>query len=595
MHKRGVTEKPHNFKKAWKNILKYSKRYYLLIVIALITSVVATILALIAPTELSRLANEISNVISENNIEMENILLIGINILFLYFLNYVFSATAAISMVQINQNIGKNLRRDIFEKINKMRMEKIKKESIGDVISRIANDVDTLCGAINNSITSLVSSVVLLVGCVVMMFITNAMLASVAIAASLIGFVFITIIAKKSQKYFSKQQKEIGKINGYIEETFTGQEQIAAYCQEENNINKFDELNAELYKSSFNAQSLSGLMQPMMTFMGNLGYISVWLFGGLLAFNNVITFGTVIAFIIYIEYFSEPLTKISKAIQTLQSAAAAGERIFEFLDNEEVSDESQKQRLLSNVKGNVEFKNVKFGYTPDNIVIENFSLSVAAGEKIAIVGHTGSGKTTLVNLLMRFYDIQEGDILIDGVSILDMSREEVHDSFSMVLQDSWVFEGTIKDNLKYCKDDVSDEMIINACKSVGIHHFIKTLPNGYNTVLNEKTSLSQGQKQQLTIARAIIANKNMTILDEATSSVDTRTERKIQKSMDMLTKGKTSFVVAHRLSTIQNADKIVVLDKGKIVETGTHEQLIQNGKYYKELYSSQFDTIDTEY
>ena len=595
MHKRGVTEKPHNFKKAWKNILKYSKRYYLLIVIALIASVVATFLALVAPTELSRLANEISNVISENNIEMENILLIGINILFLYFLNYVFSATAAISMVQINQNIGKNLRRDIFEKINKMLMEKIKKESIGDVISRIANDVDTLCGAINNSITSLVSSVVLLVGCVVMMFITNAMLASVAIAASLIGFVFITIIAKKSQKYFSKQQKEIGKINGYIEEAFTGQEQIAAYCQEENNINKFDELNAELYKSSFNAQSLSGLMQPMMTFMGNLGYISVWLFGGLLAFNNVITFGTVIAFIIYIEYFSEPLTKISKAIQTLQSAAAAGERIFEFLDNEEVSDESQKQRLLSNVKGNVEFKNVKFGYTPDNIVIENFSLSVAAGEKIAIVGHTGSGKTTLVNLLMRFYDIQEGDILIDGVSILDMSREEVHDSFSMVLQDSWVFEGTIKDNLKYCKDDVSDEMIINACKSVGIHHFIKTLPNGYNTVLNEKTSLSQGQKQQLTIARAIIANKNMTILDEATSSVDTRTERKIQKSMDMLTKGKTSFVVAHRLSTIQNADKIVVLDKGKIVETGTHEQLIQNGKYYKELYSSQFDTIDTEY
>jgi ATP-binding cassette subfamily B protein len=410
-----------------------------------------------------------------------------------------------------------------------------------------------------------------------------------AVLSSLLGFGIIFVIMGRSQKYFTRQQQCLGKINGHIEEMYAGHTVVKAYNDEEESGRIFDEMNHNLYESGFKAQCLAGIMQPLMGFIGNLGYVAVCVVGGALVLNGKTTFGVIVAFMMYVRYFTQPLSQIAQAMQSLQSAAAAGERVFEFLEAEELSDESGKTAALENVSGNVEFEHVKFGYNEEKVIIHDFSAKAKAGQKIAIVGPTGAGKTTLVNLLMRFYELQDGDIKIDGVSTKDMKREDVHSQFCMVLQDTWLFEGTVRENLVYCKENVSDEKITQACRAVGLDHYIRTLPKGYDTVLNDQVNLSQGQKQQLTIARAMIADKPMLILDEATSSVDTRTEQQIQNAMDMLMENRTSFVIAHRLSTIKNADLILVLKDGDIIESGTHDELLEKNGFYAELYNSQFE------
>jgi ATP-binding cassette subfamily B protein len=410
-----------------------------------------------------------------------------------------------------------------------------------------------------------------------------------AVLASLLGFVLIFLIMGRSQKYFTRQQQCLGKINGHIEEMYAGHTVVKAYNGEEASGAVFDEMNRQLYESGLRAQSMAGVMQPLMGFIGNLGYVAVCVVGGAMALKGKISFGVIVAFMMYIRYFTQPLSQIAQAMQSLQSAAAAGERVFEFLEADEMEDESAKTETLSDVQGQVEFDHVKFGYDDDKVIIHDFSAKAKPGQKIAIVGPTGAGKTTLVNLLMRFYEIQGGDIRIDGKSTRAMKREDVHSQFCMVLQDTWLFEGTVRENLVYCGENVSDEKITEACKAVGLDHYIHTLPNGYDTVLNDQVNLSQGQKQQLTIARAMIADKPMLILDEATSSVDTRTEQQIQNAMDMLMENRTSFVIAHRLSTIKNADLILVLKDGDIIESGTHDELLEKDGFYAELYNSQFD------
>jgi ATP-binding cassette subfamily B protein len=493
-------------------------------------------------------------------------------------------------MATVTQRVTKQLRTDISGKINRLPMSYYSRTSTGDVLSRVTNDVDTIGQSLNQSLGNFVHAVVLFAGSLFMMLKTNGIMTLAAVAASLVGFVLMFLIMGKSQKYFTRQQQCLGQLNGYVEEMYTGHTVVKAYNEEENSGKAFDEMNHNLYESGLKAQCLAGIMQPLMGFIGNLGYVAVCVVGGALVMNDKITFGVIVAFMMYVRYFTQPLSQIAQAMQSLQSAAAAGERVFEFLEAEEMEDESSKTEKLENVQGNVEFEHIKFGYDgTDKIIIHDFSATAKHGQKIAIVGPTGAGKTTLVNLLMRFYEIQGGDIRIDGVSTKKLKREDVHSQFCMVLQDTWLFEGTVRENLVYCGENVSDEKITEACKAVGLDHYIRTLPNGYDTILNDQVNLSQGQKQQLTIARAMIADKPMLILDEATSSVDTRTEQQIQNAMDMLMENRTSFVIAHRLSTIKNADLILVLKDGDIIESGTHEELLDKNGFYAELYNSQFD------
>ncbi len=460
----------------------------------------------------------------------------------------------------------------------------------GDVLSRVTNDVDTIGQSLNNSISTLVSAIVLFVGSLVMMIKTNGIMTVTAILASVIGFVIMFTVMGRSQKYFVRQQRHLGEINGHIEEIYSGHTVVKAYNGEEKAKKTFDTMNDNLKSSGFKAQCLSGLMMPVMNFIGNLGYVAVCVVGGAMALDGQIGFGVIVAFMMYVRYFTQPLSQIAQAVQSLQSAAAAGERVFEFLEAEEMEDESGKTEKIEAAKGYVDFEHVKFGYEDsDNIVIHDFTASAKPGQKIAIVGPTGAGKTTLVNLLMRFHEIQGGEIRIDGISTKSLTRENVHSQFCMVLQDTWLFEGTLRENLVYCAENVSDEKIKSACRAVGLDHFISTLPKGYDTVLSDQINLSQGQKQQLTIARAMIADKPMLILDEATSSVDTRTEQKIQSAMDKLMENRTSFVIAHRLSTIKNSDLILVLRDGDVVEKGNHEELLAKGGFYAELYNSQFE------
>jgi ATP-binding cassette subfamily B protein len=492
-------------------------------------------------------------------------------------------------MATITQKVTKQMRSDISGKINRLPMSYYNKTSTGDVLSRVTNDVDTIGQSLNQSLGNFVHAIVLFVGSLVMMLTTNVTMTLTAVLASLIGFTFMFMIMGRSQKYFTRQQKCLGKLNGHVEEMYAGHTVIKAYNEEENSGKTFDELNHDLYESGLKAQCLAGIMQPLMGFVGNLGYVAVCVVGGAMALNGKISFGVIVAFMMYVRYFTQPLSQIAQAMQSLQSAAAAGERVFEFLEAEEMTDESGKTAKLENIKGDVEFDHVKFGYDDSKVIIHDFSAKAKSGQKIAIVGPTGAGKTTLVNLLMRFYELQGGDIKIDGISTKDLRREDVHSQFCMVLQDTWLFEGTVRENLVYCAENVSDEKITKACKAVGLDHYIRTLPNGYDTVLNDQVNLSQGQKQQLTIARAMIADKPMLILDEATSSVDTRTEQQIQNAMDMLMENRTSFVIAHRLSTIKNADLILVLKDGDIIESGTHDELLQKNGFYAELYNSQFE------
>ncbi|MFA6730375.1 MAG: ABC transporter ATP-binding protein, partial [Eubacteriales bacterium] len=489
------------------------------------------------------------------------------------------------------QIITKKLRGNVSRKINRLPIWYYNKTSYGDVLSRVTNDVDSIGQTLNQSVGILVSSSTLFAGSLVMMLITSPVMTIAAVVSTALGFAAMAFIMARSQKYFIAQQKNLGEINGHVEEIYAGHSVVKAYNAEEKSKKEFDRINDELRNSAFKSQFFSGLMMPLMVFIGNFGYVAVSVTGAVLAINGSVKFGVIVAFMIYIRLFTQPLSQLAQVATSMQSTAAASERVFEFLDEEEMEDESHKTAVLEKVRGEVEFRHVRFGYEDsDEIIIHDFSAVAKPGQKVAIVGPTGAGKTTIVNLLMRFNEIKSGMIIIDGVPTSLLSRERVHDLFCMVLQDTWLFEGTIYENVAYCKEGVSEEEVKNACKAVGIHHFIKTLPNGYDTLLGDESSLSAGQKQQLTIARAIVQNAPMLILDEATSSVDTRTEVLIQNAMDRLMEGRTSFVIAHRLSTIKNADIILVMKNGDIVESGRHAELLEKNGEYAELYNSQFET-----
>ena len=525
-------------------------------------------------------------------IDMERILQIGLLLVTFYLLSYILSTTQGFLMATVTQRVSKQMRSDISRKINRLPMWFYNRTTTGDVLSRVTNDVDTIGQSLNQSIGTLVSAVVLFLGSLIMMLVTNVWMTVTAVLASVLGFSIMLAITSRSQKYFIRQQQHLGDLNGHIEEIYAGHTVVKAYNGEAEAEQTFDQMNQKLCESNFKAQCLSGMMMPVMNFIGNLGYVAVCVVGGAMALNGKITFGVIVAFMMYVRYFTQPLSQIAQAVQSLQSAGAAGERVFEFLEAEEMEDETGKIEQLSNVKGEVTFEHVKFGYEDsDATIIHDFSAVAKPGQKVAIVGPTGAGKTTMVNLLMRFHEIQGGKIYIDGTPTNTMKREAVHAQFCMVLQDTWLFEGTVRENLIYCEKGIREEKMRAACKAVGLDHFIRTLPNGYDTVLDDQVNLSQGQKQQLTIARAMIADKPMLILDEATSSIDTRTERQIQTAMDQLMEGRTSFVIAHRLSTIKNADLILVLKDGDIIESGTHEELIAKNGFYADLYNSQFEQV----
>ncbi|MDE7070951.1 MAG: ABC transporter ATP-binding protein/permease [Clostridia bacterium] len=581
-------EKAKDFKGTWIKIIKYCKKYYAILLVAIVCAIAGTIMTLIGPNKIADLTDVIQKGLL-GQIDMDSVANIGLTLITIYLISLVLQSLQGWIMATTTQRISQGLRSDISRKINCLPMWYYNKTSTGDVLSRVTNDVDTVGQSLNQSISTLVSAVTLFVGSLIMMFVTNWILALTAIGATAIGFLLMGAIAGKSQKYFARQQKHLGEINGHIEEIYAGHTVVKAYNGENKSQATFDSMNSNLKDSAFKAQCMAGMMMPIMTFVGNFGYVAVCVVGAVLALNHKISIGTIIAFTMYVRYFTQPLSQMAQALQSLQSAAAAGERIFEFLEAEEMEDESNKVFEFGKVEGHVQFDHVKFGYEDsERIIIHDFSAIAKAGQKVAIVGPTGAGKTTMVNLLMRFNEIKDGDILIDGVSIKNMSRGEVHKQFCMVLQDTWLFEGTLRENLVYNTHGVSDERLDEACKAVGLDHFVHTLSNGYDTVLGDQISLSQGQKQQLTIARAMIADKPMLILDEATSSVDTRTEQKIQSAMDELMKGRTSFVIAHRLSTIKNADLILVMKDGDIIESGNHEQLLEQNGFYADLYNSQF-------
>lgn len=530
-------------------------------------------------------------VVVEPYMNIDKIKNIAILLICIYLISAIFEYFEAILMTDVSNNFARKLRGNISSKINKLPLKYFDKHVIGDILSRVTNDVDTIAQSMNQSLSTLVSAITLFVGTIIMMFVTNSVMAITAILASLFGFVFMSLVLSKSQKYFVAKQNELGALNGHIEEVYSGLNVVKTYNGEKTSNEKFDELNDKLYKANWKSGFLSGLMMPMMSFIGNFGYVAVCVVGALLALNGHISFGVIVAFIVYVRLFVSPLSQIAQAMTSLQSTAAASERVFEFLDEKEMADESNIKITLDKekVKGNIEFKNVEFKYDGnDKPTIKNFSAKAKAGEKVAIVGPTGAGKTTMVNLLMKFYDINKGEILIDGVSTKNLTRGNIHDLFTMVLQDTWVFNGSIKDNIIYNTSDVSMEMVESVCKTVGLDHFIKTLPDGYNTILNDNDSVSAGQRQLLTIARGMIQNAPFLILDEATSNVDTRTEELVQKAMDKLTEGKTSFIIAHRLSTIKNADLILVMNEGNIIEQGNHEELMKQNGFYAELYNSQF-------
>ena len=594
-----IAEKPKNFKKAMAKLIGFIRPYLAAIVIALLFAVAGAVLNLIGPNVLSDLTDAIQASFMQNGMigtfemDRERVLMLCLLLVLLYGAGLICSYVQGLIMATVTQKNSKNLRTAISEKINLIPLSYFDTHSIGDILSRVTNDVDMIGQTLNQSLVTLVTAVVTLLGSVVMMFVTDWIMALTAIAASLIGFAFMFFIMGKSQKYFARQQRFLGEINGHIEESYSGHNVVKAYNAEDAVKATFDQINYKLYQSAWKSQFFSGMMMPLMTFVGNLGYVAVCVVGAVLVANGNIEFGTVIAFTLYVRLFTSPLSQLAQAFTSMQTAAAASERVFEFLDEKELSDESGKTKKLlpSQVRGDVSFEHVHFGYDPDKIIINDFSAEAKAGQKIAIVGPTGAGKTTMVNLLMRFYEINSGSIKIDGIPTSELTRENVHDLFCMVLQDTWLFDGTIRENVVYSKENVTDEEVVRACKAVGLHHFIMTLPKGYDTVLDDKANLSAGQKQLVTIARAMIENAPMLILDEATSSVDTRTEELIQKAMDKLTVGRTSFIIAHRLSTIRNADLILVMKNGDIIEKGNHEQLLAKNGFYADLYNSQFESV----
>ena len=537
------------------------------------------------PSNIQKLINPV--------MDMTTIKKITIFLAVIYILSAIFTYIEGLSMINVANKYAKKLRTSISEKINKLPLKFFDKNLSGDILSRVTNDVDTMAQSLNNSLSTLVSATTLFIGSIIMMFVTNWIMALTAILASLIGFIFMFLILSKSQKYFAARQEELGKLNGYIEEVYSGLNVIKTCNAKKETSKEFDKLNKKVYECNRKSQFLSGLMQPIMGFVGNLGYVAVCIVGAILVSNNGISFGVIVAFIMYVRLFTGPLSQIAQAMTSLQTTAAASERVFEFLDEKEMSDESHLATKLSKnkVKGKIEFQNVKFGYDDDKIIIKDFTATAKPGQKIAIVGPTGAGKTTMVNLLMKFYEINDGDIKIDGISTKDLTRENIHDLFTMVLQDTWIFNGTVKENIVYNRKNVTDKKIKEVCETVGVDHFIKTLPNGYDSVLSDNDSVSAGQRQLLTIARGMIEDAPFLILDEATSNVDTRTEELVQKAMDKLMENKTSFIIAHRLSTIKNADLILVMKNGNIIETGTHNELMKKNGFYANLYNSQFESI----
>ena len=642
-------DKANDFRGAMKKLIHYLNKFHTLIIIAFVLAAVSSILSIIAPDHLSNLTDIISDgltpnisettineIMSSDTISFEDkqefmsimsgisedsssseifaaidtmpesvqeivepkmdftaIKNIALFLAIIYIASAIFSFFGHYIMATVSNNFAKDLRSKIITKINKLPLRYFDRNSTGDILSRITNDVDTVAQTMSQSIGSLVGAITLLIGSVIMMFVTNWIMAICAIVSSLLGFSIMAIILKKSQKYFIQRQVELGNMNGHIEEVYSGHNVVKVYNGKKQADEKFDTLNEKVFDAIRKSQFLSGLMQPIMAFIGNFSYVVVCVVGALLAMNGYITFGVIVAFIVYVRLFTNPLSQIAQAMTSLQSAAAASERIFEFIEAEEMSDESALTKHLDRdkVKGNITFDHVKFGYDSDRIIIKDFSAKVKPGEKIAIVGPTGAGKTTMVNLLMKFYEINSGDIKIDGVSINELTRENVHDLFTMVLQDTWVFNGTVRENIVYNRENVSDYELKQVCKVVGVDHFIKSLPNSYDTIIEDNDSISSGQKQLMTIARGMLDNAPFLILDEATSNVDTRTEELVQKAMDKLMEGRTSFIIAHRLSTIKNADLILVMNEGNIIEQGSHDELMKQNGFYASLYNSQFEKV----
>ncbi|MBQ3325617.1 ABC transporter ATP-binding protein [Candidatus Saccharibacteria bacterium] len=585
---RGEAEKSKDFGKAIKRVIKELKNFRVMAIIAVLIAAASSVISIMVPNMLSSLTDEIAEGL-RMEMDYNAIWSMTIMIALFQFGSAIAGIVEGFLMTDVSNRFAQELRDRISEKINRLPLKFFDKNQTGDTLSRVTNDVDTIAQSLNESLSTIVAAIALFIGVVIMMFITNWVMALTAIISGLIGFFFVSIVLKKSQKYFTARQKELGNINSHIEEIYSGLNVVKAYNGQKEADKEFDRLNQKVYDANRKSQFLSGLMPPMMMFIGNLGYVAVCVVGALLVMNNAITFGTIVAFIIYVRMFTSPLTQIAQSLNYLQSCAAAAERVFEFLDEPEMLKQHPSQILeRDKVRGMIEFRHVKFGYDENKLIIKDFSALAKSGQKIAIVGPTGAGKTTMVNLLMRFYEINSGSIIIDGVPISELSRENVRGLFTMVLQDTWLFAGTVRDNIVYNRKGVSDEQIWNVCDRVGLSHFVKTLPKGLDSDIAENESVSAGQRQLITIARGMIEDAPFLILDEATSNVDTRTEELVQKAMDKLMHGRTSFIIAHRLSTIKNADLILVMKDGNIVETGKHDELIKKNGFYAELYNSQF-------
>ena len=573
-----------------KELFTYSSKLKVPSAVAFLFAVAGAVLTIIGPNLLSQITDLISDALG-GEIDMAAIGHIGVILLVIYGLSALFTYVEHYIMATVTLELSRDMRQDLSRKINRVPMSYFSKVSYGDILSRVTNDVSTLQQALANSLPSMISAAAQFIGCLVMMFVTEWRMALAAIAVTLVGFLIMAAVMLRSQKYFSARQENLSVLNGYIEEMYSSHDVVRLSRANEQVKETFGGMNAALYDAEWRSQFLSGIMQPLMTIIGNLGYVVVCVLGSALAMSGEISFGVIVAFILYVRLFTSPLSTLAQGMTQMQTAAAAGDHIFDFLHEEELSDETGKRTALADVRGEVEFDHVRFSYPndPDKIIIKDFSAHIRPGQKVAIVGPTGAGKTTLVNLLMRFFEINSGRIKIDGVPTSEMTRESVHDLFSMVLQDTWLFEGTVRENLVYNKTGVTDQQLEEACRACGIYHFIETLPQGFDTVLDDSIAISAGQKQLLTIARAMIQGNPMLILDEATSSVDTRTELITQQAMDRLTEHRTSFVIAHRLSTIKNADLILVLKDGDIIEQGTHDQLLARGGFYADLYNSQFE------
>lgn len=579
-----------SFKTSMKKLLIYSKKQWALMLIAILLGAISVVFQILGPIKIKDITNIITNGVMAGEVDVEGVIKIALFLLTIYLIGLLLGYLQNYLSTVVTQKIAKRLRSDISKKINVLPLNYFDNHQYGDILSRVTNDVDTISQSMDESIAGLFSNILLFVGVLIAMFVTEWILALTVIATTILGFGFSMIFMTKAQKYFVQNQQNIGELNAHIEENYSGHNVVSLFNAQETNGKEFNSVNKKLLNSGRKSQFISGVMMPIMGFVGNFGYVAVCIVGAILASKRGVEYiGVISAFMIYVRLFSNPLSQIAQSLTRLQSTSAASLRVFEFLEEKEMANESNKTDQKIKVKGDVSFEHVKFGYNEDQVIIKDFSADVKAGQKVAIVGPTGAGKTTLVNLLMRFYEINDGDIKVDGVSTKSMRRSDVHAMFGMVLQDTWLFQGTIKENLRYNNLAATDDQIVEACKQVGVNHFIQTLPEGYNTMVDDSINLSAGQKQLLTIARTMIENRPMMILDEATSSVDTRTEILLQQAMDKVMEGRTSFIIAHRLSTIKNADKIFVLKDGDIVESGNHEELLEKGGFYAELYNSQFE------